>query len=94
MICNIQQEYRDTTAATASASDYASSTLDYRDYSNELRLTNFGFNIPANATVNGVTVTVNTTGSNDNMSGPGVKLTKTGTVAVGVAPPTLPSRPT
>jgi hypothetical protein len=79
--------WTNSTAATGSASDYASSTLDSRDYSNELRLTNFGFNIPANATINGVTVTVNTTGSNENMSGPGVKLTKTGTVAAGVAPP-------
>ncbi len=75
-----------TTAAGSNTADYASTQIDWKDYSNQLRLTNFGFNIPTNATINGITVTLDTTGSDTNRDGPGVFLTKSGSTSVGTAP--------
>ena len=49
-------------------------------------MTNFGFNIPARATINGITATLVTTGSNNPYGGAGIQLTKNGTTAVGTAP--------
>ncbi len=75
-------------AATGSnVADYANVTLENRkDYSDYLVLTNFGFNIPSNAIVNGITVTLNTTGSDKQKDGPGVGITKDGSNPIGTPP--------
>ncbi|MFN8709038.1 MAG: Calx-beta domain-containing protein, partial [Planctomyces sp.] len=66
--------------------DFASIPLDDRDTSGDLRLTQFGFNIPSNATITGITASLNTTGSNTSRGGAGLKVTKDGSVAVGAPP--------
>jgi hypothetical protein len=70
-------------------SDFAESDVDKNDSSDQLKLTNFGFNIPTGATINGITVTLVTTGSSDPINQPGIQLTKDGSTAVGTAPTTF-----
>lgn len=60
--------------------------LDRNDYSYHLRLTNFGFTIPANAVINGITVTLNTTGSDRQKDSAGVRITKDGSTSTGIPP--------
>ena len=63
-------------------STYAQVDLDNGDISYQLRLTNFGLNIPANATIDGISVELVTTGSDDPDISPSVQITKNGTSAV------------
>jgi len=67
-------------------STYAEADTDKHDTTDQLRLTNFGFNVPAGAAINEITATLTTTGSNDPIGGAGIQLTKNGTTAVGTAP--------
>ena len=67
-------------------STYAEADTDKHDTTDQLRLTNYGFNVPAGATINGITATLATTGSSDPYGGAGIQLTKNGTTAVGTAP--------
>jgi hypothetical protein len=69
---------------------FTQANADKLDEPHELVLTNFGFSIPTGATINGITATLVTTGSNDPSSGIGIQLTKNGTAAVGT-PPTATS---
>ncbi|HEV8000288.1 MAG TPA: DUF1559 domain-containing protein [Planctomycetaceae bacterium] len=65
---------------------FAEADTDKHDTTDQLRLTNFGFNVPAGATISGITATLVTTGSNDPIGGAGIQLTKNGTTTVGSAP--------
>ncbi len=67
-------------------STYTEADTDKRDTTDQLRLTNYGFNIPAGATINGITATLVTTGSSNPYGGAGIQLTKNGTTAVGTSP--------
>ncbi|MBL8849455.1 MAG: hypothetical protein JNG89_07215, partial [Planctomycetaceae bacterium] len=67
------------------AATYAQIQLNKYDISNQLRLTNFGLNIPSTATINGISVSLVTTGSDNPDGGAGVSLTKDGTSIAGSA---------
>jgi YD repeat-containing protein len=69
-------------------SDFAETDVDKNDSSDQLKLTNFGFNIPAGATINGVTVTLVTTGSSNPVNGSAIQITKDGSNAIGTTPST------
>ncbi|MCA9092574.1 MAG: hypothetical protein KDA68_03740, partial [Planctomycetaceae bacterium] len=78
--------WSDLASATGNTPSTAASQtgVDHHDVANTIRLSNFGLNVPAGATIAGITVTLVTTGSNNSSSA--VKLTKTGSSSVGTTP--------
>lgn len=78
------QSWSNPARATASDNSYATATVDDNQYTNYLNCTNFGFAIPSNATVNGITVSVernaSSTGSGSITDDYRVRLVKGGVI--------------